>query len=134
MLMNKLIVGGVVGLVLAGTMSPTTALPLASNGVAVQQAPPAITTDVRWRRGYGWGIGLGVLGLGVAAGAYPYYGGGYGPYYPGPYYPAPAYYGGPGYAGPPSGDAVGYCMQQFRSYDPRSGTYVGYDGYRHPCP
>jgi hypothetical protein len=19
-------------------------------------------------------------------------------------------------------------------YDPRSGTYLGYDGYRHPCP
>jgi hypothetical protein len=129
-----LVARGVIGLVLAGTMSPATAFPLASNGIAVLQVTPATTTDVRWRRGYGWGIGLGVLGLGVAAGAYPYYGGGYGPYYPGPYYPAPAYYGGPGYAGPPNGDAVGYCMQQFRSYDPRSGTYLGYDGYRHPCP
>ncbi|MGB9173724.1 BA14K family protein [Bradyrhizobium sp.] len=25
-------------------------------------------------------------------------------------------------------------MQQYRSYDPRSGTYLGYDGFRHPCP
>ncbi|MGB8044731.1 MAG: BA14K family protein [Pseudolabrys sp.] len=25
-------------------------------------------------------------------------------------------------------------MQRFRSYDPGSGTYLGYDGYRHPCP
>lgn len=31
-------------------------------------------------------------------------------------------------------DAVSYCMQRFRSYDPRSGTYLGYDGLRHPCP
>jgi hypothetical protein len=25
-------------------------------------------------------------------------------------------------------------MQTYRSYDPRSGTYLGFDGYRHPCP
>lgn len=31
-------------------------------------------------------------------------------------------------------DAVAYCMQRFRSYDPRTGTYLGYDGLRHPCP
>ncbi|MGR7995061.1 MULTISPECIES: BA14K family protein [unclassified Xanthobacter] len=31
-------------------------------------------------------------------------------------------------------DAVAYCMQRYRSYDPRTGTYLGYDGYRHPCP
>ena len=30
--------------------------------------------------------------------------------------------------------AVAYCSQRFRSYDPVSGTYLGYDGYRHPCP
>jgi hypothetical protein len=29
---------------------------------------------------------------------------------------------------------VAYCMQRFRSYDPYSRTYLGYDGYRHPCP
>jgi hypothetical protein len=32
------------------------------------------------------------------------------------------------------GSAVAYCEQRFRSYDPVSGTYLGYDGYRHPCP
>jgi hypothetical protein len=31
-------------------------------------------------------------------------------------------------------NTVAYCSQRFRSYDPRSGTYLGYDGYRHPCP
>ncbi|MBX9740902.1 MAG: BA14K family protein [Beijerinckiaceae bacterium] len=33
-----------------------------------------------------------------------------------------------------AGDEVSYCMQRFRSYDPRSGTYLGYDGLRHACP
>ena len=28
----------------------------------------------------------------------------------------------------------GYGCQQFRTYDPASGTYKGYDGRRHPCP
>jgi hypothetical protein len=44
----------------------------------------------------------------------------------------PYYYGGPyAYEG---GDAEQYCLSRFRSYDPASGTYLGYDGYRHPCP
>ena len=37
-----------------------------------------------------------------------------------------------GYVDQGSGD-VGYCMRRFRSYDPRSGTYLGFDGLRHPC-
>ena len=32
------------------------------------------------------------------------------------------------------GDDVAYCRQRFRSYDPGSGTYLGNDGLRHPCP
>ena len=35
---------------------------------------------------------------------------------------------------PAGDDGVAYCMQTYRSYDPRSGTYLGYDGLRHPCP
>ena len=31
-------------------------------------------------------------------------------------------------------NSINYCMQRFRSYDPGSGTYLGNDGYRHPCP
>ncbi|EHR01800.1 BA14K family protein [Bradyrhizobium sp. WSM471] len=27
-----------------------------------------------------------------------------------------------------------YCSQRYKSYDPSSGTYMGYDGIRHPCP
>jgi hypothetical protein len=54
----------------------------------------------------------------------------------------PSYYG-PAYgyddsvaAGPPPGDedAMAYCVQTYRSYDPQSGTYLGNDGQRHACP
>ena len=40
------------------------------------------------------------------------------------------YGGGPG----GGGGAVEYCMQRFRSYNPNTGTYMGNDGRRHPCP
>ena len=91
-----------------------------------------------WRGGYrrGWGPGIGI-GAGLAAGAI--IGGALAaPYYYGPRYVEPGYGYSPGYveAEPavPAGDATGYCMQRFRSYDPASGTYLGYDGLRHPCP
>jgi BA14K-like protein len=29
---------------------------------------------------------------------------------------------------------VGWCMDRYRSYDPMSRSYLGYDGYRHSCP
>ena len=47
-----------------------------------------------------------------------------------PYY----YYGGDYFDAPFDDSAVAYCMRRFKSYDPISGTYLGYDGYRHPCP
>ena len=45
-----------------------------------------------------------------------------------------SYYYGVGYEGPVDAGAVAYCVQRFRSYDLTSGTYLGPDGYRHPCP
>ena len=56
---------------------------------------------------------------------------------PSGYYGYPPGYYGQAYAVPApyiGGDAVAYCVQRFRSYDPYSGTYLGYDGLRHPCP
>lgn len=29
---------------------------------------------------------------------------------------------------------VASCEARFRSYDPARGTFLGYDGLRHPCP
>jgi BA14K-like protein len=62
---------------------------------------------------------------------------GYGPgYAPGPGYYDNGYDDGAVAVAPAPGgdDAVAYCMQTYRSYDPGSGTYMGNDGYRHPCP
>lgn len=107
---------------------PASAAPIGEPRALIN-AVPNITQSVQWRGG-GWGWGAPVAG-GLIAGAIV--GGAlaapYGPGYYGPgYYPPPVAYG------PPPGDAVAYCMQRFRSYDPGSGTYLGNDGYRHPCP
>ncbi len=87
--------------------------------------PPRAGGPGRWypgwgwyRPGWGWGyynnsgawIALGVasgLALGAAAAANS----------------APVY-----------DDAVAYCMQRYRSYNPSTGTFTGYDGRQHPCP
>jgi hypothetical protein len=98
-----------------------------------------------YRGGYGVGAGLaaGAVAGAVVGGAIASQG-----YYGGPGYYAPGYYdngydyGDNGYndntfaaAPAPGGDnAVAYCTQRFRSYDPASGTYLGNDGQRHPCP
>jgi hypothetical protein len=51
------------------------------------------------------------------------------------YAPGPGYTGAPAYdSGAAPGDDDAYCAQRFRSYDPASGTYLGYDGLRHACP
>jgi BA14K-like protein len=101
----------------------------------------------RWHRG-GEGVAAGIAGF--AAGAviggalasqprpygYGYGDGAYGePGYYEPAYGAPAGYGGPAYgAAPGGGDDEAYCQSRYRSYDPASGTFLGYDGQRHPCP
>lgn len=77
-------------------------------------------------RGYGWGPGFAVgalVGSGLAASAY------YG-------YPYDDYYYDESVvtAVPAGEDEVAYCSRRFKSYDPASGTYLGYDGKRHPCP
>ena len=86
-------------------------------------------------RGYygrGYGRGYGGLGYGLAAGAllggalaYPYYSGGY---YNGVYDEGTVVEQTDGATESPE-----YCARRYKSYDPRSGTYFGYDGLRHPC-
>jgi hypothetical protein len=91
-----------------------------------------LVSEVRWRghRHWGhrhgwWGPGIGFatgLAIGSAFAS---------PYYASPYYYAPRTY----YAVPSrSADEVAYCSRRFKSYDVSSGTYLGYDGERHPCP
>ncbi len=110
------------------------AMPLApaSGGseLAAQLAETSPLILVRHRRGHGIGAGLaaGVLMGGIVASQPRYYYRGYPPYsYYTPAYPAY----GPYSAGDP---AIVYCMRRFRSYDPYTMTYLGFDGFRHPCP
>ena len=104
----------------------------ATHALALKNAVPSTVETVRWggwHGGWGWGWGGftagAIIGSALAA---PYY---YGSYYPyAPYRPPPpAYYGGPA-----GGDAAAYCAQRYKSYDPATGTFLGYDGARHPCP
>jgi BA14K-like protein len=129
-------------------------------GAAVYRGPRGGFGVVRgyggYRGYYGGGYGRGYGGYRPAYGYGPrYYGGGYG--YPRAYggYYGPSYYGGDGYDGGgylsanfyegPSygdgepgyggyGDVVSDCMARFQSYDPSTGTYLGWDGFVHTCP
>jgi BA14K-like protein len=89
-----------------------------------------------WRHrphgGFWPGIAAGALVGGAIANSYAYYGD---PYYGNGYYDD-GYYDDSTVAVVPGGggDDAGYCAQRYRSYDPASGTYLGYDGQRHPCP
>ncbi|MDB5559395.1 MAG: hypothetical protein JWQ36_2329 [Enterovirga sp.] len=83
-----------------------------------------------YRRGYGGGAAaagiVGGLALGALAGAAIANS-----------QPAPGYYGGPGqpvgniYGADPNW--VNYCASRYRSFDPRTGTFLANDGYRYPC-
>ena len=87
-----------------------------------------------WRHGYhryydrgsdNW-VGAGIAGL--AAGAL--IGGVLAPHYT---YAAPAYAPPAVVYAPGTSDWYSYCASRYRSFDPRSGTYLGYDGLRHAC-
>lgn len=92
--------------------------------------------------GLGFAAGLAAgSALGYGYGGYydpNYYGDSYAYDYPDDGYGYPGYIGAPAVAAPgyvvSNADNVGYCEQRYRSYDPASGTYLGYDGMRHPCP
>jgi hypothetical protein len=50
------------------------------------------------------------------------------------YQPPPQPYYDPSALMPEYSPTVMYCIQRFRSYDPRTGVYIGYDGRYHQCP
>jgi BA14K-like protein len=129
--------------------------------LALHEAASSAVQNVQWRGrwggwgGPGWGFAAGALAGGaLAAATSPWYGydydydyapaytgyyTGYGPDYYGydPGYTTYSYRYSPGYSTygySAGGRDAAYCMQRFRSYNPASGTYLGYDGIRHPCP
>jgi len=128
-------------------IAPAAAAPLSSSlGLHNAVTPSTETVQYRrgWRGGYyrggyyhnggivGAGLGLAGAGIGLAGAivggavvgaTHPYGYEGYGY--------APGYVAASPYA---DDSEVGYCQQRFRSYDTASGTYLGFDGLRHPCP
>jgi len=87
-------------------------------------------------RGYGVGAGVAAVAAGaLIGGAIASQNQGYYPAATYPVYSDPGYgYSYPAPAVYNNGDSIAYCEQTYRSYDPGSGTYLGYDGFRHPCP
>jgi len=107
--------------------APAIAAPVPSSAASLGSAVTSPVTQARW-----WGRGWGWRGR---------YWRGPGWYWPGAVAGAivggaivSQAYRGPGYYGPPGGnDWLAYCSSRYRSFDPRTGTYMGYDGHRHPC-
>jgi hypothetical protein len=112
-LLSRVLAAGVLLSMYAfGTVATTGAL-----GVSPAYAQRGRGRGVGRGRGGGWGRGGGDLGaaIGIGVGA--------------------SVIGGAIAAGAAQQqNSINYCMQRFRSYDPQSGTYLGNDGYRHPCP
>jgi hypothetical protein len=116
----------------AATISTTASATPLADALAIRKAAGTDVVPV-WGRGFWWGFGPAFVGGAIVGGALataPYYYGPY-PYYYygppaayGPVYPAPAYGGGPATS----------CASRYKSYDPATGTFLGHDGLRHPCP
>ncbi|ARP99207.1 BA14K family protein [Pseudorhodoplanes sinuspersici] len=131
-------------LAVAGALavSPASAAPVMRGIAPAASTQNEMVQHVQWRRhgyyggrrGYYYGgpryyrrnnsgaVAAGVLGglavgamIGAAAASAP---------------PPPAYAPAPVYGG---NDWLAYCSSKYRSFDPASGTYLGYDGLRHPC-
>ena len=118
--------GLILGTAMLAIAQPAAAAPLVSKSLA---EPAATVEQVRyrggyhrgwdhgWRRGHDWrhgyyrsGPALGALAAGAIIGS------------------------AIANSQASASNADAYCSQRFRSYDPASGTYLGYDGERHPCP
>lgn len=126
--MNTAVVASLAAALLIGSTAASSAAPVAPAmaGAGGQAATADGITNVQWRGhyhhrwrgghwhhrhygGYGWGPAIGGLAAGAIIGS------------------------AIANSNAAAGNAVSYCMNRFKSYDPASGTYLGYDGIRHPC-
>lgn len=131
MLKSQILIAAALSGAVLFSNGPAAAMPLSAaiggTMLTSQAADASSLIDVRYRRGRSGGIAAGVIagtviGGIIASQAYPY---------PSYYQPYSAYRVYPSYS---YDDAIAYCIRQYRSYDPYSRTYLGYDGFRHSCP
>ena len=114
-------------------MAGATALAFAAGAVLATAQPAAARPWHHWHGGFWPGaVAAGVVGGAIAAATSPFWGPDYYGYYgaPYPYGPGPYAYA----PGPVGGGGVAYCEAHYRSYNPATGTYLGYDGAYHQCP
>jgi hypothetical protein len=127
--MMKTVTLAAVALVGIGLAAPASAMPL-HQGSTKYVPQPRVMEVGKWKGGhhrywrhrhhdndnFGFGFGFPLaLGLGIGAPLY-----------------ADQYYGYGGYDGY-GGGHVEYCLDRYRSYDPETNTFMGYDGYQHEC-
>ncbi|WP_424629432.1 BA14K family protein [Bradyrhizobium sp. SYSU BS000235] len=100
---------------------PAISAPLMTNAGLSKVTSSSDVTNVQYRRWHGRGHyhgggggGAAGLGIGLAAGA--------------------IIGGAIAASAAQANQNAAYCAQRYRSYDPRSGTYLSTDGNRYPCP
>jgi hypothetical protein len=157
--MRARLLGGAAALALTGCTFLASAGPASAQnwwwwpGAAAAGVAAAATSPLWGAPGYGYGPGY-AYGAGYAYGPSYGYGPGYAYSSGGPGYAysdgggggAPAYYDyvpGSNY-GPAAAttavestavsDSTPSCAERFKSYNPATGMYTGYDGMKHPCP
>lgn len=118
---RRLAVAMLVGSIALASSLPATPAPLMNNTGLSKAASSSDVTNVQYRRyhrhGYyrgGGGNTAAGIGIGLAAGA--------------------IIGGAIAASAAQANQNAAYCAQRYRSYDPRSGTYLNRDGNRYPCP
>lgn len=127
-------------LVLSATVAAATLVPMleASAGERWREQRPRYPQHHHRQDATGDLVAAGVLGLAVGIIAATALDGSSSTGYPDTDYYPPAPYGGASvaYGGqiePWTRDWYQYCATRYRSFDPQTGTFRGYDGYDHFC-
>ena len=127
-------------LVLSATVAAATVVPVleASAGERWREQRPRHPQHHHRHDATGDLVAAGVLGLAIGIIAATAIDGASNNAYPDTSYYPPAPHGGPSYAyggqiEPWTQDWYRYCSTRYRSFDPRTGTFRGYDGYDHFC-
>jgi hypothetical protein len=120
---RRLAVAMLIGSMTLASSLPAISAPLMNNAGLSKVTSSSDVTNVQYRRWHGHGYGYrrgggggtaAGLGIGLAAGA--------------------IIGGAIAASAAQANQNAAYCAQRYRSYDPRSGTYLSTNGNRYPCP